>query len=170
MANKSIVLSAPLGTILDQQCIMSLSACKNSNRLWGDIVMEQEEYFLRMWEGDWRQVATDHVSSSKCPEAAEAWVRMIERDREPYLRDRAPFPMNHHRPDPILYQVWKDMVDEPAKFGDDLLEVLQLEDKLMRAARTRQRVIDYWQEKDIAERQVPAIRLIQRAWRNRGSQ
>lgn len=136
----------------------------NLNRSWGDMIVDDEMKYLVMWEGEWRQIANDHIKTSGHPEAATAWVKMIDRDREPHIHDKGPFPMLHHKPEPVNFSLWKDMVDEPCKYGDEITEVLELEDRLMRAARTRQRVLDYWHQKDV-EKFTPSVRIIQQKWR-----
>lgn len=168
MAEQTIVPSTPQGaiTLSAIKRDLSLYLRENIGRNWADMIISDENKYITMWEGDWYQIASNHIKTSKFPQAALSWVQMIERDRANYVRDRAPFPMAHRKPDPLNYSLWKDMIDEPAKYGDEVLEVLELEDKLMRAARTRQRVLDYWQTKHVTESQIPAARLIQRAWRN----
>lgn len=165
-AQVMVVPSTPLGTTAMINTDLSIYLREATNMSWGNLVGDFEDKYLTMWEGDWHQVATEHIKTSSFPPAAIAWVKMIERDRESCARDRAPFPMEHNKPDPINFSLWKDMVDEPWKYGDEIFEVLDLEDRLMRAARTRQRVLDYWHDKDVAVRQSPAAILIQRAWRN----
>lgn len=128
-------------------------------RNWCDIMAEQEEAkttgllrmnaaewqaegrrIIRTWKGDLRQCITylDEMDVKRAafaqPQVAAAPV-VVRRPKTEFELD---------------FAIWKDMIEEPAKYGDDIIEWLALNDKLTRGS-GRWRLAAFWLQQEAVE-------------------
>lgn len=128
-------------------------------RNWCDIMAEQEEAkttrllrmnaaewqaegrrIIRTWKGDLRQCITylDEMDARRAafaqPQVAAAPV-VVRRPKTEFELD---------------FAIWKDMIEEPAKYGDDIIEWLELDAKLTRGS-GRWRLAAFWLQQEAVE-------------------
>ena len=159
-------------------------------RNWCDIMAEQEQAkttrLLRMTPEEWR-LECRRVISTWTGDLRNAINYLDEMDakRAEFARPRAAAatvaPVVVRRPKTefeLDFAVWKDMIEEPAKYGDDIIEWLALNDKLTRGS-GRWRLGAFWAQMEEVEaekeeareafeeqqRKVKAVTVIQAAVR-----
>lgn len=159
-------------------------------RNWCDIMAEQEQAkttrLLRMTPEEWR-LECRRVISTWNGDLRNAINYLDEMDakRAAFARPRAAAatvaPVVVRRPKTefeLDFAVWKDMIEEPAKYGDDIVEWLELDAKLARGS-GRWRLAAFWLQQEAIEaekeeqrkawedhqRKVKAVTVIQAAVR-----
>lgn len=128
-------------------------------RSWYTITVEVEHHMktrlLRMTAAEWREEGTRIIRTWRGRDIREcvAYLNEIDRERKEYRTPRAEVvqvaPRVRSEFD-IDFAVWRDMVEEPWKFGGDIVEWLPLNAKLMTGP-GRWRVAAYWVEKQAEE-------------------
>jgi hypothetical protein len=124
---------------------------------WYSITLAEEEHrrsqILCMTPVAWRAEATRVIRTAhrgKTQEAIAFVQRMdAERARAPVAAPRMP---EVRTADDADWALWQDMVEEPAKYGDDIQDWLMLDIKL-RLSSKRWRVAAYWLRKEQEERE-----------------
>ena len=126
-----------------------------TDRLWSDIVMEEEmrteAHLLSLNEAEWKAERTRIL---------KAWhtgdIRLCLAQLERMDSLRASYAKSQARPKPaavprqrsqfdVDFSLWKEMIEEPAKFGEDITEWLELDAKLSQGS-GRWRLGAYWSQ------------------------
>jgi hypothetical protein len=138
------------------------------DREWYSIIVEQEAAWqmrlLRMSAAEWRAEQTRMLRAWRGRDIRPclAEIERIDRERMAFAAPRAAGAGRPPRPVPVVaprrrtefdldFAIWKDMIEEPAKYGDDICEWLELNEKLSCGA-GRWRLAAYWLEKEAEEK------------------
>lgn len=148
----------------------------NSSRRWGDWMVEEDETksqrFLRMPEAQWKECARKAIAENRGRGDLRPvlnWLDSMEDKRAAFqTKTAAPLIVRDTSPAAVTFRIWKEMILEPAKYGDaDWDEWLEMNSHLMDSP-GRWRVGAFWAELDAEEearlRAFYATR-IQAAWR-----
>jgi hypothetical protein len=123
------------------------------NRQWHDIIVDEEERqtarVLRMSAAEWKAEQTRMLRNWRGRD-----IRLCLAEIERIDRRRTARPPVVPRPVPVVaprprtefdldFAIWKDMIAEPAKYGDDICEWLALDEKL-RNGSGRWRLAAHW--------------------------
>ena len=134
----------------------SSSAYRMSNRLWSDIIEEEETRMearlLSLSEAEWK---AERNRTLKAWHGGDIRVCLAQLDRLERLRE------SQGRPQPtavprqrsqfdVDFSLWKEMIEEPAKYGEDITEWIELDEKLSQGP-GRWRLGAYWSELQEAE-------------------
>jgi len=127
------------------------------NRQWSAIVAVEEERMrnriLRLTPAAWRAEATQLIRQTRPSRMAStlAFVRNMDALRAtPLVAPMASATPEFKTQSDVDWKLWQDMVEDPAKYGEDIVEWLDLDEKL-RAGPKRWRVAAYWLRKVQAE-------------------
>lgn len=118
---------------------------------WGDWMLETEErqrtYLLEMPAREFRRWGHKYEDTFRGdPRDAYRVLDRLDAQREAYAaRKNEPSKCVKTYSD---FNLWKDMVEEPEKYGDDIVEWLELNDKLT-TDEGRWRIAAYWDEKEV---------------------
>lgn len=121
------------------------------SRPWYDIIVEQEAReearLLSMSAADWQAEARRILRTwrGKTVQPCIDYLNRIDRMRATVNSRSAPVaavPRRRTEFD-VDFAIWKDMIEESAKYGDDIIEWLALDEKLTRGA-GRWRLNAYW--------------------------
>ena len=128
-------------------------ASPGRSRSWYDLIVEEEEgkqaRMLRMSASEWKVECTRVIKEWEGRELKPglAYIERMDRERAAYAARKPPT-----YPKPIQktkfqtdFALWREMIEEPAKFGDDIVEWLDLDAKL-RSEPGRWRLDAYWME------------------------
>jgi hypothetical protein len=142
-------------------------------RLWYDIMAEEEHRMatrlLRMTAAEWKEEGNRILRAWRGRDIRSciAYLNRVDRQRADYAAEMArPVPVVVRRPRSefdVDFAMWRDMIEEPAKYGDDICDWLALDDKLTRGS-GRWRLGAYWTELQ-AEEDAKAEALVA-PWRN----
>lgn len=135
--------------------------------MWGDLIYEsdvqQDARFVNMSENEWKALVKRHLASCQDLKRAMAWIEHIESKRIKTTEEEEPEP--EYAADLRLF---RDMIMEPSKYGDDIDMVLDIEQKLLNGP-ARWRVAAAWAEdenrpefmepapRDLAIRRIQAL-------------
>lgn len=148
-------------------------ALGNMTKPWGDMLYEDEQNrklaLLRMPQPEWLACVNAYFNRLRGNGAALisalAWVTQVSAERVAFQAPAAPAPEMDE--DTRNWRVWRDMVEEPWKYGSDIGEWLELDEQLRRGPK-RWRVDAYWnakvREMEAEEQEAAAIK-IQALWR-----
>lgn len=131
------------------------------NRQWYDIIVEEEQRMearlLRMSAAEWRAERTRILNAWRGRDIRPclAYLNFVERQRAtPVAQMARPQPVAARRTRTefdVDFAIWKDMIEEPAKYGDDICEWLALDEKLSRGS-GRWRLGAYWNQVEAEEK------------------
>ena len=149
MASMSITLGggATAATPGSSLCDSSLFTLK-----WGDVAYEREyaqkmQYIL-MPQEQWERGAAGHLAAHPHNWTVHQWIARTQAARVEYQRQASQrVVVEMPDSDELDFRVWKDMLEEPAKYGDDIVEWLDLDAKVM-AGPKRWRAGAVWVRKD----------------------
>jgi hypothetical protein len=147
---------ATLGFALGAGTALSGMASPGSSRSWYDLIAVEEELMLarvlRMSASEWKVECARLIRewSGKEVKPCLAYIERMDRERAAYATRKAqPVPMPRQKTEfDIDFALWKEMVEEPAKFGDDITDWLALDEKL-RNGPGRWRIAAYWTERQM---------------------
>jgi hypothetical protein len=128
-----------------------------ANLQWYDIIVDEEERqtarVLRMSAGEWKAEQTRMLRSwrGKDVRVCIAEIERLERRRSAPAPRPVPVVVRRPRTEfDVDFAIWKDMIEEPAKYGDDICEWLALDEKL-RNGSGRWRLAAYWTQAQAEE-------------------
>ena len=136
---------------------------------WGDMMLDEDRKVLTMTNADWWVYLREYINTYQPRRdviKAMIWVDKVDKMR---ARLQCCTDVCRALPDPEedMYRLWLNMVSEPEKYGDDIVDVLEMEKKLMLTSK-RWRVAAYWSRAQYAlndaEEEAQATK-IQAAWR-----
>jgi hypothetical protein len=117
---------------------------------WYSLCVEEEQRvrarIFRLSPAAWRSEATRMIRTALPGKVQEtvAFVQSMDAFRaHPPLPPAAPVKSEPRTADDVDWKLWQDMVEDPAKYGDDIIEWLDLDAKL-RASPKAWRVAAYW--------------------------
>lgn len=123
------------------------------NISWGDWMTEEDnkrrDYFLDLSNEEWTAVVDKHLAAHKDNvQPALAWVQRVGRTRAARAEARAMDRIHEEKTElDIAFGAWKDMIEEPWRYGDnDWAEWLELDEQLRNSPK-RWRVEAFWQKK-----------------------
>jgi len=126
-----------------------------ANRQWYDIIEEEEDRaatrLLRMSAAEWKEEGMRILRAWRGRDIRPciAYLNDMERQRASYAAEMAKpaaVVVRHPRTEfEVDFAIWKDMIEEPAKYGDDICEWLALNEKLTRGS-GRWRLAAHWTE------------------------
>jgi len=128
----------------------------------------QKMHYILMPQEQWERGAAGHLAAHPHNWAVHQWIARTQAARQEY-QQRASQRVVVEMPDAeeLTFRVWKDMIEEPAKYGDDITEWLELDEAVMRGPK-RWRAAAYWIRKAEAEEQKMrhgSATRIQALWR-----
>jgi hypothetical protein len=141
------------------------------NTNWYDLVLKEEETettrILRMNAAEWVQ-AGQRILRGWIGDLRDCMNYLFRMDT---LRVRAPSSASESEfiattpltPRQLDFAVWKDMVEEPGKYGDDIVEWLDINDRLM-AGPSAWRLAAFWtllEDQRMEDKVIPAVVKIQ---------
>lgn len=151
---------------------METSLAYDNTKPWGDLLYEEEQNrkmaFLRMPQPEWFACVNAYFNRLKgngsALISALAWFQDMEGKRNAVQAPPAPVPEMDE--DTRNWRVWRDMVEDPEKYGSDIGEWVALDEEVRRGPK-RWRVDAYWNAKvrEIEEEQADAATRIQALWR-----
>ena len=145
------------------------------NMPWGDMLYEEQQNrktaILRMPEPEWLACVNAYFTTLKgngsALISALAWANEMSGRRAEFQSPK-PATMGQPMPDEERnWRVWKDMVEEPEKYGSDIGEWTALDEEVRRGPK-RWRVAAHWYGKvrEFEESEYsPAATKIQSVWR-----
>jgi hypothetical protein len=122
---------------------------------WGDYMYQREHAqnmrYLEMPDDQWRQGVAGHLAAHPNNPAVRRWVAQMEAERTEHKR-RTSQRVSVEVPDSdeLTLRVWKDMIENPCMYGDDIVEWLDLNEQVMRGPK-RWRAGAYWQKRQDEE-------------------
>lgn len=134
-------------------------------------MLDEDNAVLTMSDADWWVYLRDYINTFR-GEIIKAliWVDTIDKMRQ-RRKCRSDVCQILSDPEEEKLNLWRDMVTEPEKYGDDIVEVLELEKELMEGPK-RWRVAAFWHrlqaESDLMELKrigTDSAVKIQAAWR-----
>lgn len=121
---------------------------------WFDIAVEEETRVLRMGVEEWKEEQKRMIREWRGRDMRQclAEIKRIEGERIAYAtRPAVPAVARPQKTQVQLdFDLWREMVEEPAKFGDDITDWLELDAKL-RQSPGRWRLEAYWMERQLEE-------------------
>jgi len=108
----------------------------------------QKMHYILMPQEQGERGAADHLAVHSRSWAVHQWIARTQAARLEY-QQRASQRVVVEMPDAdeLTFRVWKDMAEEPYKYGDDITEWLDLDDEVMRGPK-RWRAGAFWQTKE----------------------
>jgi hypothetical protein len=148
-----------------------------ANQQWYDIIMEEEERaatrLLRMSAAEWQAEGTGLLRAWRGRDIRPciAYLNHVDRQRAAYVAEMA-------RPQPVVvrrlrtefevdFAIWKDMIENPSQYGDDICEWIALNETLTHGP-GRWRLAAHWTQLQ-AEEDAKAEALVA-PWRKLYSQ
>ena len=126
---------------------------------WYSLVVAEEQSVRRrifcLTPAVWRAEATRMIRTARPGKMQEilTFIQSMDHFREnPPLPPAAPWTPELRSTDDVDWNLWQDMVEDPAKYGDDIVEWLELDESL-RAGPKRWRVVAYWLQKEQEEKE-----------------
>jgi hypothetical protein len=117
---------------------------------WYDMMMadaqREKEDILRMSPAEWTATVQHMLRTTRRGGIVDTIARIQALDAERVASAAASEPVLPQGGNPE-WRVWRDMVEEPEKYGEDIAEWLELDAKL-RAGSGRWRIEAYWLEKE----------------------
>lgn len=107
-----------------------------TSRKWGDMLLEEENHFNYMAEEEWLQYVQMELNHPVIRVAVLEEVLERQQQRSEYkkfvmwiTRDSGPVPIPRAKQD-LQFRLWKDMITESAKYGDDMESLPELEERV----------------------------------------
>jgi hypothetical protein len=130
---------------------------------WGDYLLEEEtsrdRQYIELSEEEWKTVVRQQIKACKTDvRHVLNWAVSVERKRHEWLPSHMVI-TEAGDPNDASLRLFRDMVNEPEKYGDDITEVLELEEELMRGPK-RWRVGAFWLEKEDQQKIAEAERRV----------
>jgi hypothetical protein len=145
---------------------MSLTMIAPANRWWYDIISEQEEEqrarSVRMTTTEWTNEVNRMLRTAPRGQIINVLAAVMTMDlarAAKVVEQMVSVPRSQAEVD---WAVWQDMVNEPEKYGDDIVEWLALDEQL-RAGPKRWRVAAFWLQKE--QELIDAEKEKQAPWR-----
>jgi hypothetical protein len=145
-------------------------------RPWGDWMVQMDEdrneRIVRMTDAEWKECAKQVITNNRGRGDLRPvlnWLDAMDAKRTEFkAKTAAPVIVRDMSPAAVMFRVWKDMILEPAKYGDDDWEEWLLMDRELTSGPGRWRVAAFWLELEAEQKaqllEVYATR-IQAAWR-----
>ena len=119
---------------------------------WGDSVYERENaqkmHYIRMPQAQWEEGVAGHLEAHPHNYAVRQWIGRMAEQRAEYARQTSQrSSVETPDSDEVTFRVWKDMIEEPWKYGDDIVEWLELDAQVC-AGPKRWRAAAFWQTKE----------------------
>lgn len=134
-----------------------LSTMISTSTTWSSVVDAEEANnrarIFRLSPAAWKAEATRLIRTTRPNRMQEtlAFLRSMDEFRaNPPLPPTSPVMPEPRTAEDVDWKLWQDMVEEPAKYGDDIVQWLELDEKL-RAGPKRWRVAAYWLQKEQEE-------------------
>lgn len=148
------------------------------NIRWGDWMLAEDnrrkDYYLNLSDTEWEQMVKNHLRNFKGDlRAALNWVERVQQARIARAAAKAEErPREKPSELDITFRLWKDMIEEPWKYGDEDWSEWLVMDTQLRNSKKRWRVAAFWQKKQDEADEAAYIQLledmatrIQAAWR-----
>jgi hypothetical protein len=130
------------------------------NNNWYNIILEEESLreatLIGMSAAEWKEEAKRIIRTWRGDlRACNRYLNEIDRKRAQSLA--APVAPIAKTEFDIDFAIWKDMINEPWKYGDDIIEWLELDEKLSSQS-GRWRLGAFWNQKEEEEKRKQAER------------
>lgn len=147
-----------------------------NGRPWGDMMVrldeDRNERIVRMTDAEWKNCVKQAIINNRGRGDLRVvlnWIDAMEAKRAEFkAKSAAPLIVRDMSPAAVTFRVWRDMIREPAKYGDDDWEEWLVMDQELTCGPGRWRVAAFWleleEEEQIRLREFYATR-IQAAWR-----
>lgn len=113
---------------------------------WYDVIAETEEQQRKMTPAQWRNEVNRMLRAAPDGQIIAVLASIMAMDRT-RASPVAEVVRAEKSKDDVDWALWQDMVNEPEKYGDDIVEWLALDEEV-RAGPKRWRVAAFWLEKD----------------------
>lgn len=122
---------------------------------WGDYLLNEEtcrdRHYTELPEAEWKAVVQAKMKACKTDlRHVMNWVQAVEHKRRDWLPSHMVV-SEPEDPNDVNLRLFRNMVNEPWKYGDDIEEVLVLEEELLRGPK-RWRVGAFWLEKEAQQK------------------
>lgn len=120
---------------------------------WGDSTYNTERAqkmrYVLMPQAQWDQGVADHLAAHPTSLAVRRWIHRIQQERSEYasMQTCSRIPVDTPDSDEVDFRLWKEMIENPCQYGDDIVEWLDLDAKVM-AGPKRWRAAAFWQVKE----------------------
>lgn len=157
-----------------QECVTLNIWSEIDGRSWGDMMLEldvdRDVRWVDMSDDDWALTGRKHLSTCRDMRQAMNWIDAIDKKREIRATSLQQTSLNPIREECNDVRLYMDMVDEPAKYGDDIIDFLQLDEEL-RAGPKRWRVNAIWalREKRTENGAIAKFQALWRGYRSRSN-
>jgi len=139
--------AAPGSSLLMNPAVFSLN--------WGNYMFEREYaqkmHYIQMPQAQWEAGVAGHLAAQPHNYAVRQWVARVEAQRAEFQKQTSQrVSVEVPDSDELDFRVWKDMIEEPYKYGDDIVEWLDLDAKVC-AGPKRWRTGAVWQKREDAQ-------------------
>lgn len=112
----------------------------------------QKMRYVQMPQAQWDQGVVDHLAAHPNNPAVRRWIERMQTERSEYAAMQAHprIPVDMPDSDEVDFRVWKDMIENPCQYGDDIVEWLEL-DEAVCAGPKRWRAGAFWQRREDEE-------------------
>ena len=137
---------------------------------WGDLAYQRDYahkmHYILMPQDQWERGAAEHLAAHPHNWAVHQWIARTQAARVEY-QQRASQRVVAEMPDAeeLTFRVWTDMMEEPCKYGDDIVEWLDLDAQVW-AGPKRWRAGAYLQrreDEENAKHWARVLRLLEKA-------
>ena len=126
-------------------------ANSTSMRWWSDIIAEDEERVLFLTAAEWKAEGTRLLQTWRGRDIRPCLAYLDRVDRQRAAAAAKPVVVRRPRTEfEVDFAIWKDMIEEPAKYGDDICEWVALNETLTRGS-GRWRLGAHWTQLQAAE-------------------
>lgn len=148
----------------------------HASRPWGDWMVEMDEdrshRIVRMTDAEWKEYAKKAIADNRGKgdlRPVLTWLDAMDAKRaEAKAKSAAPLVVRDTSPAAVSFRIWRDMILEPAKYGDSDWEDWLVMDQELRCGPGRWRIASFWmeleEEQEALLREAYATR-IQSLWR-----
>lgn len=118
------------------------------NLKWGEYTYQREYaqkmHYILMPQAQWEKGAADHLAAHPHNWAVHQWIARTQAARLEYQRQASNrVVVEMPDADELTLRVWKDMIENPCQYGDDITDWLVLDEEVMRGPK-RWRAGAYW--------------------------
>lgn len=118
-----------------------------ANRWWSDIIAEEEEQQRIMAPADWKNEVNRMLRAAPQGQIVNVLAQIMKMDMTRLTSAEPAVVYSPKTQEELDLSVWRNMVEEPEKYGDDIFEWLELDEKL-NAGPKRWRVSAFWLQKE----------------------
>lgn len=133
------------------------------NLKWGDTLYQRESAqkmrYISMPQEQWERGVASHLAAHPHNWTVHQWIAKTQAARlEHQARASQRIVVEMPDSDELTFRVWKDMIENPCQYGNDIVEWLDLDAQVM-AGPKRWRAGAYWTQLEEADAEKESARL-----------